>query len=74
MGKRQSARLLPTHAYERAGHGGVSMLTKKQITIYNWLNDDLLYPVYAEVYKGAVELIFRSHTGHITLVAHVGRD
>lgn len=50
------------------------MLTKKQSTIYNWLNDDLCYPVYAEVYKGAVELISQCHAGHITLVAHVGRD
>ena len=31
------------------------MLTQNQQTVYNWINDDLKLPVYAEAYKGAIE-------------------
>ena len=50
------------------------MLTKKQQTVFNWLNDDLQLPVYAEAYKGALEMLNKRSTGYITFVSHAGRD
>ena len=33
------------------------MLTKNQQTVFDWLNDDLELPVYAQAYKGALDLV-----------------
>ena len=50
------------------------MLTQNQQTVYNWINDDLELPVYAEAYKGALEQRNKKSSGYITFVAHAGRD
>ena len=50
------------------------MLTGKQKKIYEWLDDKLKLPVYAEAYKGAVNLLKEKHPGYITFVSHTGRD
>ncbi len=50
------------------------MLTKNQQTVYNWINDDLELPVYAEAYKGALEQLNKKSSGYITYVSHTGRD
>jgi hypothetical protein len=50
------------------------MLTEKQQTVYNWINDDLELPVYAEAYKGALDLLDKKVAGYITFVSHTGRD
>ena len=50
------------------------MLTENQQTVFNWINDDLELPVYAEAYKGALEFLSRKPPGYITFVSHAGRD
>ena len=50
------------------------MLTKNQQTVYNWINDNLERPVYAEAYKGALEQLNKKLSGYITFVSHAGRD
>ena len=50
------------------------MLTQNQQTVFNWINDDLELPVYAEVYKGALEQLNNKSSGYITFVSHAGRD
>ena len=50
------------------------MLTSNQQTVYNWINDDLELPVYAEAYKGAIEQLNNKSSGYITFVSHAGRD
>ena len=50
------------------------MLTQNQQTVYNWINDDLKLPVYAEAYKGALEQLNSKSSGYITFVSHAGRD
>ena len=50
------------------------MLTENQQIVYNWINDDLELPVYAEAYKGAVEQLNNKSSGYITYVSHNGRD
>ena len=50
------------------------MLTEKQRTVFDWLNDNLELPVYAEVYKGALEQLNKKSSGYITFVSHAGRD
>ena len=50
------------------------MLTEKQQTVFDWLNDNLELPMYAEAYKGALEFLSRKPPGYITFVAHAGRD
>ncbi len=49
-------------------------LSDKQKVVFNWLNDELQLPVYADVYKGAVDLLEEKSPGYITLVSHAGRD
>ena len=46
----------------------------KQRVVFNWLNEQLRLPVYADVYKGAVDLLAKKSPGYITLVSHAGRD
>ena len=50
------------------------MLTENQQTVYNWINDDLELPAYAEAYKGAIEQLNNKSSGYITFVSHAGRD
>lgn len=42
--------------------------------IYQWLENDLLLPVFAEAYRGAVNCLFQKTPGHITFVCHTCRD
>ncbi|MEP5763990.1 MAG: hypothetical protein ABJ308_05330 [Halieaceae bacterium] len=49
-------------------------LSNEQQAVYDWLNGDLSLPVYAEAYFGAAALLGQKSSGHVTLVAHVGRD
>jgi hypothetical protein len=49
-------------------------LTKEQQRVYDWLNDDLSLPVFAEAYNGAVILLSQKPAGYISFVAHAGRD
>ena len=50
------------------------MLTEKQQKIYGWLDDKLKLPVYAEAYKGAVNVLKEKYPGYITFVSHTCRD
>ena len=50
------------------------MLTEKQQTVFDWLNDNLELPVYAQAYKGALDLLNKKSAGYITFVSHAGRD
>lgn len=50
------------------------MLTANQQTVFDWLNDNLELPVYAEAYKGALDLLNKKSNGYITFVSHAGRD
>jgi len=50
------------------------MLTERQQTVYDWMNDDLELPVYAEAYKGAIEQLNNKSSGYITYISHTGRD
>lgn len=50
------------------------MLTEKQQTVFDWLNDELELPVFAEAYKGALDVLDRKVPGYITFVSHAGRD
>ena len=52
---------------------GVTLSTEQQ-TVFNWLNDELELPVYAEAYKGALELLEKKSPGYVTFVSHAGRD
>jgi len=50
------------------------MLTENQQTVFDWINDDLELPVYAEAYKGALDFLNKKSAGYITFVSHAGRD
>ena len=50
------------------------MLTTNQQIVFDWLNDDLELPVYAEAYKGALDLLNKKSPGYISFVSHTGRD
>ena len=50
------------------------MLSTEQQTVFNWLNDELRLPVYAEAYKGALGLLNKKLPAYITFVSHAGRD
>ncbi len=50
------------------------MLTERQQTVFDWINDDLELPVYAEAYKGALEQLNNKSSGYITYISHTGRD
>ena len=52
---------------------GVTLSTEQQ-TVFDWLNDELQLPVFAEAYKGALELLEKKSPGYITFVSHAGRD
>lgn len=50
------------------------MLTKRQQTVFDWINDNLKLPVYAEAYKGAIKQLNKKCPAYITFVSHAGRD
>ena len=50
------------------------MLTERQQTVFDWINDNLELPVYAAAYKGALDLLNNKSSGYITFVSHTGRD
>ncbi len=50
------------------------MLSTEQQTIFNWLNDKLELPGYAELYKGALNLLYKKPPSYILFVSHAGRD
>ncbi len=50
------------------------MLTENQQTVFDWLNDVLQLPVFAEVYRGALDILAKKSPGYITFVSHAGRD
>ena len=50
------------------------MLTSNQQTVFDWLNEDLELPVYAEAYKGALDILNNKSPGYITFVSHACRD
>ncbi len=49
-------------------------LNAKQKRVYEWLNDDLGLPVFAEAYKGSVIFLGQKPAGYVSFVAHTGRD
>lgn len=49
-------------------------MKKEQQRVYKWLNDDLNLPVFADAYRGALILLSQKSPGHISFIAHVGRD
>lgn len=51
----------------------VTLSTEQQI-VFDWLNDELELPVYAEIYKGALDLLYNKSSGYITFLSHAGRD
>ena len=52
---------------------GVTLSIEQQ-TVFDWLNDELELPVYAEAYKGALNFLDKQPPGYITFVSHAGRD
>ena len=50
------------------------MLTTEQQRVFDWLNDKLGLPVFAEAYKGALHMLRARSPGYITFVSHTGRD
>jgi hypothetical protein len=51
-----------------------SVLKEEQERVYDWLNNDLRLPVFAEAYRGAVILKENKPAGYVSFVAHAGRD
>ena len=49
-------------------------LSYEQKVVFNWLNDELQLPVYADVYRGACDLFNRQSPGYIVFVCHAARD
>ena len=47
---------------------------EEQQQIYNWLNEKLRLPVYADAYLGAARLLQERSPGYITFVSHAARD
>ena len=51
------------------------MLTEKQQTVFDWINDDLELPVFAEAYKGALDYSKQgNHRAILRLYLMHGRD
>ena len=50
------------------------MLSEKQQKIFEWLDNKLQLPVFADAYKGAVYSLKKQSPGYITFVSHTGRD
>ena len=52
----------------------VVTLSDKQKVVFNWLYNELQLPAYADVYKGACDLLNRQSRGYIVFVCHAGRE
>lgn len=52
----------------------MGVTAEEQQQIYQWLNDKLQLPVYADGYLGAVRLLEQRSPGYITFVSHAARD
>jgi hypothetical protein len=50
------------------------MLNSEQQRVFNWLDNELQLPVFAEAYKGALLFLKDKPPGYITFVSHAGRD
>ena len=50
------------------------VLTKKQQKIFEWLDNKLQLPVFADAYKGAVFSLKKQSPGYLNFVSHTGRD
>jgi hypothetical protein len=50
------------------------MITKEQQLVYDWINDQLGFGVFAGAYIGAVEFLHNQPSGYITFVSHASRD
>ena len=50
------------------------ILTPEQQRVYDWLDSKLDLPVFAELYKGALDLLQDRPPGYITFVNHAGRE
>ena len=49
-------------------------LTEKQQKIFEWLDNKLQLPVFADAYKGAVISLKKKSPGYVTFVSHTARD
>lgn len=49
-------------------------LNQNQQRIYDWMKEELGLPIFADSYKGALDLLVHKSDGFISLVSHVGRD
>lgn len=49
-------------------------LKPEQQRVFNWLNQTLNAPTFADLYQCAVDMLSRKSPGHITVVAHTGRE
>ena len=49
-------------------------LSSKQERIYQWVNEELQLPVYADTFKGASLLFNQKSPGYMPFVAHAGRE
>lgn len=52
----------------------VNTLTSEQKQVFQWLNEKLELPVFAEAYLGAAQFLHDKPPGYITFVSHAGRD
>ena len=52
----------------------MGVTAEEQQQIYNWLNEKLRLPVYADAYLGAARLLQERSPGYITFVSHAARD
>ena len=59
--------------FNTARNEGVTLSNEQQV-VFSWLNDELRLPVYADVYKSAVNLLAEKSPGYMTFVSHAGRD
>ena len=50
------------------------ILSPKQQQVYEWINDKLQLPHYADIFRGAVVFLNQRPPGYVTFVAHAGRE
>jgi len=50
------------------------MLNPEQQRVFDWLNQTLNAPTFADLYQCAVDMLSCKNPGHITVVAHTGRE
>ena len=52
----------------------MSIPNSRHQRIYEWINEELQLPVYADLFRGAVVVLNEKSPGYVTFVAHAGRD